>query len=464
VAANASFHARLFQYLPLLETGLLIGSVYLAVFIRLGGDADLVAYGVGPVWPEAALFAGVLLLCLTATGLYNRRLRDTFEGVIVRIFLSFLFGTMVLTLLYYVFAGVLLGRGILALALLTSFAGMVAIRALLFRLLSIEGALRRVLVLGAGRRAFSLTRLRRRTDLIGMRIVGFVPIAGDEAAVPEERRLVLDGDVATWGVNHRIHEVVVGPDERRGTVDMNQLLECRARGLMVSELQQFFERETGRVNLENLLPSWLAFSTGTTSTFIGDRLKRLFDIVVSLVLLIVASPLIAIAALAVWIQGRGRVPVLYRQVRVGENGRSFDVLKFRSMRPDAEQAGRAQWATRNDPRVTAIGAILRRYRIDELPQIYNVLRGEMSFVGPRPERPEFVTRLEQVVPHYADRHRVKPGLTGWAQIYYPYGASEEDAYQKLQYDLYYVKHRSLYLDLTILLQTAEVVIWGRGAR
>jgi sugar transferase (PEP-CTERM system associated) len=286
----------------------------------------------------------------------------------------------------------------------------------------------------------------------------------DEVAVPESSLVELDAPLSTWAVDHGVDEIVVGPDERRQNLDMHQLLLCRAHGMVVSDVATFYERETGRVSLDILLPSWLAFSAGFHSSFISDRVKRLFDVVVSLVLLILASPVILLAAAAVWIESGFRGPILYRQARVGTNDTIFHVLKFRSMRPDAEADGTARWATVGDDRITRVGRILRRYRIDELPQIYNVLRGEMSFVGPRPERPEFVDHLESIFPRYADRHRVKPGLTGWAQIRYPYGASDRDAFEKLQYDLYYVKNRNLQLDLTILLQTAEVVLWGRGAR
>ncbi|HKJ94645.1 MAG TPA: TIGR03013 family XrtA/PEP-CTERM system glycosyltransferase [Gammaproteobacteria bacterium] len=464
MSVNPSLHSRLFRYLPIFEAALLGGAVYLAVFVRFGADRNAIAFGVGPVWPQAAMFAGVLLLSLTAMGLYNRRLRDSLEGVIVRVLLAFLFGMMVLTLLYYLSAHALLGRGILALALLTGFTGIVATRAVLLRILVQEGGKRRVLVLGAGRRAFPLTRLRRRTDLIGLRIVGFLPVAGDGLEVPEERRVRIDGSLAEWVRTHRVQEIVVAADERRGNIDMEQLLQCRAAGAAISELQSFYERETGRVNIEHLLPSWLAFSSRYARSAVGDLVKESLDILTSLVLLVLASPIMLLAALAVWLESGCRGPVFYRQTRVGENGREFQLLKFRSMRTDAEQAGGAQWARKHDPRVTRVGAILRRYRIDELPQIYNILRGEMSFVGPRPERPEFVGRLQSSCPHYGERHRVRPGLTGWAQIYYPYGASDEDAFQKLQYDLYYVTHHSLYLDLMILLQTVEVVLWGRGVR
>jgi sugar transferase (PEP-CTERM system associated) len=215
--------------------------------------------------------------------------------------------------------------------------------------------------------------------------------------------------------------------------------------------------------LDLLQPSWLIFSDGFRYGWLRVITKRMFDIGASGALLFFAWPVMVLAALAIVIESGGRGPIFYRQVRVGENWRLFQLIKFRSRRVDAESNG-PQWATKNDSRVTRVGAFMRKTRIDELPQLFNVLKGDMSFVGPRPERPMFVEQLSQNIPFYSERHRVKPGVTGWAQICYPYGASEEDAQQKLQYDLYYVKNYSLFLDLLILLQTAEVILWGRGAR
>ncbi|WP_067561405.1 TIGR03013 family XrtA/PEP-CTERM system glycosyltransferase [Halofilum ochraceum] len=460
----ARYYGRLFDWLPVLEGFLLVGAVYLAVLIRVGTDPSEIRTSIGPVWPEAVVFSAALLVSMTAVGLYNRRLRDGLEGIVVRIVLAFAGGTTLTALIYYAFPQIFLGRGVLFIALALGFLAVLILRAEILGIARYEEGKRRVLVLGAGQRAEVLSRLRRRTDLIGLRIVGYVRHANDRLAVPESELVELDAPLSTWAIDHGIDEIVVGPDERRQNLDMHQLLLCRAHGMVVSDVATFYERETGRVSLDILLPSWLAFSTGFHSSFIGDRVKRLFDIVVSLSLLILASPLILLAALAVWIESGFRGPILYRQARVGTNDTVFQVLKFRSMRPDAEADGTARWATAGDDRVTSVGRILRRYRIDELPQIFNVLRGEMSFVGPRPERPEFVDHLEGIFPRYADRHRVKPGLTGWAQIRYPYGASDRDAFEKLQYDLYYVKNRNLQLDLTILLQTAEVVLWGKGAR
>ena len=244
---------------------------------------------------------------------------------------------------------------------------------------------------------------------------------------------------------------------------MHELLECRLSGIDVLELPSFLERETGKVRLDVLNPSWIIFGEGFRASSWQHVLARGFDLLVSFSLLAVTLPVMGLAILAIKLEDGLGAPVFYRQKRVGRHGQVFDVLKLRSMSIDAEKNG-AQYATTDDPRVTRVGSILRKARIDELPQLINVLKGEMSFVGPRPERPEFVCELEQRIPYYRERHTVKPGITGWAQLCYPYGSSEKDTIEKLQYDLYYVKNRSLHLDLAILVQPVAVVLWGKGAR
>jgi sugar transferase (PEP-CTERM system associated) len=244
---------------------------------------------------------------------------------------------------------------------------------------------------------------------------------------------------------------------------MHELLECRLAGIDILELPSFLERETGKVRLDVLNPSWIIFGDGFSASPVTRVFERGFDLVASFGLLVVALPVMLIAALGIKLEEGLAAPVFYRQRRVGRHGEIFEVLKFRSMRVDAEIAG-AQYATKNDPRVTRLGGIMRKTRVDELPQLLNVLRGDMSFVGPRPERPEFVSELEERIPYYRERHAVKPGITGWAQLCYPYGSSERDTVEKLQYDLYYIKNRSLLFDLAILMQTVEVVLWGKGAR
>jgi sugar transferase (PEP-CTERM system associated) len=231
----------------------------------------------------------------------------------------------------------------------------------------------------------------------------------------------------------------------------------------VVELPTFLERETGKVRLDAVNPSWIIFGEGFRASPLQAVLERGFDIGASLALLVLALPVMLLTIVAIRIEDGWKAPVFYRQTRVGRHSEPFDVLKFRSMTVNAEQ-GAAVWAVRDDPRVTRVGSIIRKTRIDELPQLVNVLRGDMSFVGPRPERPEFVEQLELKIPYYRERHTVKPGITGWAQLCYPYGSSEKDAVEKLQYDLYYVKNRSLIFDFAILVQTVEVVLWGKGAR
>lgn len=446
------------------EAALLAASTYLGVYLRYIANPEAIPYGVGPIAPRAALFTMVMLLSLVAVGLYNRRLRDDLDGILVRLGLGFMLGAILLALVFYMLPEMLLGRGALALALICAFVLLVVTRAVFLKLLTQRNIRRRVLVLGAGKRAHPLSMLRRRSDLIGFSLVGYVPAKGDQVLIPERQLIRSSRPLSELVAREHVDQVVVAVDDRRQGLPMQELLTCRIQGVDVVDVLSFLEQETGKIRIDLLYPGWLTFSQGFHRGLLHDAAKRTFDIVVSLSMLVTTLPLMALTALAILVESRFRGPILYRQQRVGEGGRRFDVYKFRSMRIDAERDGRARWAETNDPRVTRVGRFIRRYRIDELPQIFNVLRGDMSFVGPRPERPEFVQGLQEKIPYYSERHQVKPGLTGWAQICYPYGASDADALEKLQYDLYYVKNHSLFLDLTILLQTAEVVLWSKGAR
>jgi sugar transferase (PEP-CTERM system associated) len=256
-----------------------------------------------------------------------------------------------------------------------------------------------------------------------------------------------------------VDEIVIATRDRRG-LPIDALLDCKLKGITITEYLTFWERENGQIDLEALQPSWLFFSDGFRMNWFPNLIKRLFDVVVSLVFLTLTFPVIGLTAIALRLEGAG--PIFYVQERVGLNGRRFPLMKFRSMSTNAETDGVPRWATANDQRITRVGALIRKTRIDEIPQVINVLRGDMSFIGPRPERPFFVETLMKEIPYYNERHRVKPGISGWAQINYPYGASVEDARQKLTYDLYYVKNRSLFLDFVILLQTARVILWPEG--
>jgi sugar transferase (PEP-CTERM system associated) len=295
--------------------------------------------------------------------------------------------------------------------------------------------------------------------------MGYVAMPGDKQVIDSDHLIALKQSLQDYAVLARVDEYVIAMDDRRKQLPMDDLLDCKMSGVEVTDVLTFFERETGKIRLDLLNPGWMIFSDGFSQDFVREFSKRTFDIAASLFLLMLAWPVMVVTMLAICMERGGcRGPVFYRQVRIGQNGKPFKMLKFRSMAVDAEKPGQIQWAQADDKRVTRIGAFIRRLRIDELPQIFNVLKGEMSFVGPRPERPQFVTQLSENIPYYHERHRVKPGISGWAQLCYPYGSSEKDAREKLQYDLYYVKNHSLFLDLTVMLHTAEVVLFGKGAR
>jgi sugar transferase (PEP-CTERM system associated) len=323
---------------------------------------------------------------------------------------------------------------------------------------------RRIIVLGNGTQAARITKLVEAGENQHFAPVSFVRTPDERAPVGAEAPGWSEGgpdSLAELAYRLGASEVVVATDDRRG-LPVRQLLHCKLAGIRVTDFLDFWERETRTVDLEALRPSWLFYSDGFRCGVVDEGLKRAFDIAVSLALLIFSLPLLAATACLIKLDSPG--PVLYRQDRVGSRGKVFTIFKFRSMRVDAELDGSPKWATKGDPRVTRIGAIIRKLRIDELPQILNVLRGDMSFVGPRPERPFFVADLTEAVPYYAERHWARPGITGWAQINYPYGASIEDARRKLSFDLYYVKNQSIFLDFLILLQTARVIFWNHGAR
>jgi sugar transferase (PEP-CTERM system associated) len=276
---------------------------------------------------------------------------------------------------------------------------------------------------------------------------------------------VLDsaGDLAALCAQVNASEVVVAMDDRRLGFPIRGLLDCRLAGVEVTEVLTFLERETGRVRIDMLNPSWMIFGEGFRRDPLRLLSSRALDLAAGVGVLAVSLPIMVLTALSIKLEDGLSAPIFYAQTRVGFGGRLFRLLKFRSMREDAELNG-VQWTQNRDPRVTRVGGIIRKLRIDELPQVFNVLRGQMSFVGPRPERPEFVAQLAEKIPYYVQRHCVKPGITGWAQLCYPYGSSEHDALEKLQYDLYYIKNNSLLFDLAILIQTAEIVVLGKGAR
>ena len=461
-------HLRVpFLLLAFLEFCICVVAVFIAGYVRFdGSQITQVDSIVSPV-AAATLFGIVMPVTMMAMGLYQSRFRGGIIGVFLRSVIGFICGAAFLALVYYLFPQVKLGRGVFALAILIAFFMVGTIRPMFFYYVDRDILKLRVLVLGAGEKASAITqRLRRRVDSRGFRVIGYLPLPGEEATKLDESLIADRGDqsLLKFALSNNIDEIVVAADERRGCLPLDELLECKLHGLDVIDLLSFFEREQGKLPLHILRPDWLIYSDGFQKGAFRDLTKRLFDIVASALILLITWPFMLLAALAIKLEDGFSAPILYRQIRVGFLGKPFPVLKFRSMSTDAESAGGAQWAVKNDARITRVGAFIRSTRIDELPQILNVLTGDMSFVGPRPERPHFVEQLGESIPYYAERHAVKPGITGWAQVCYPYGASLTDSIQKQEFDLYYIKNHTIFLDMLILCQTAEVVLFGKGAR
>lgn len=459
------------QYVPMsmivlatFETMLFFGLLIGAGVVRLGTNFAEIERLVGPLWPRAILFSVSIVGSLLAFGLYSARQRARTAGIFVRVIAAVAAGIVVTLLCFYIIPDLWLGRGIVSLAALSAVVAVMVIRLGFSRFVDDTPLKRRVLVYGSGRSAAAVAGLRRRSDQRGFVLTGFVRPDGEALEVPEERILVPSGELLDLCKALEVDEVVVAMDDRRRAFPIRELLDCRLAGIDVTELLTFLERETGRVRIDVLNPSWLIFGEGFRRGSMRLFTSGAVDILTSLVILVLASPVMLAAALAIKLEDGWHAPVFYRQERVGLGGRVFRLLKFRSMRVNAEANGQARWAEKNDPRITRVGAVIRKLRIDELPQILNVLRGDMCFVGPRPERPQFVADLSEHIPYYMQRHCVKPGITGWAQLCYPYGSSQQDALEKLQYDLYYIKNNSLVFDLSILAQTAEVVFLGKGAR
>lgn len=451
--------------LALVEFAALFAVFHLAVWLRFLGDEVLRELAFGDVTPRALLFAGVHVLTMTAMGMYISQSREGLRGHVVRAAVAFLAGGLVLVALQYLMPVSPIGRGVMLLAMLLGLASIVFTRFMALRSVGGDALRRRVLVLGAGHKAELInTRLRRLSDRRTFQVMGFVPMPGDAEVVDPRECVGLEPGLLQRLRELDIDEIVIAVDERRGILPMDELIQARLRGIAITELGTFFEHESGKVKMNVVSPSWLVFSSGFDAGAFRNASKRAFDIAAASVLLVLAAPLMALTALLIWVESGFRGSIIYRQERVGQGGVHFNVLKFRSMREDAEKDGVARWAQTDDDRITRVGRVIRKLRVDELPQVVNVLRGEMSFVGPRPERPPFVEQLAVQIPYYALRHTVKPGITGWAQLRYAYGASVKDAEEKLKYDLYYVKNHSLMFDLLVLLQTFEVVIFGKGAR
>ncbi|MDN3517165.1 TIGR03013 family PEP-CTERM/XrtA system glycosyltransferase [Aquisalimonas lutea] len=451
-------------FIAVLEALILAASVYLAaiVWADLGytATADRLAL-------ESFMLAGSMLLVMSLLGVYGQSSIEGWKTTLIRLIVAAALGFGVVDFLSRELDGTL---AVLGMPGVIGVAGALAVisleRAVVFRWKGAKVFRPQVLVLGTGSRAARVDEIvQAQPSARRMDVVGFVPANEESHYVPARRLVGREAGETLWTLVRRygISEIIVGVrDRRNGGLPVEELLECRLHGVRVTYLTDFFERETGQIRVESLNTSWLIFSEGFRRGSLRNIVKRTFDILASGGLLLVTAPIMLLTAIAI-LATMGS-PVFYKQQRVGEGRRVFTIRKFRSMKNDAEKDGKARWATSDDDRITRVGRVIRLLRIDELPQIFNVFRGDMSFVGPRPERPEFVRELAEEIPYYDVRHSIKPGITGWAQVRYAYGASVEDARQKLQYDLYYVKNHTLFLDIMILLDTVQVVLFGKGAR
>jgi len=439
-----------------LESSLLFGVMHVGLSTQTSaqdfGDSVFSYFGLG----TTALF----VLVFASLGLYNRHVIANIQVMVVRL----LVGLLVVTLLMYlsVKSYLWINPGdlypprryfYLPFAILLGVALLLGLRILFLYVADLDVLRQRIVLVGDPQRFAPLQQ-----EVFGDRAFGFDIVSLVDAREFDEARGKSLVDLVR---DSRADEIVVHGQEQR-IIPSHQLLDCKMSGVQVTDYLSFVERELGRVDLRELDPAWLVFSDGFNTSLLLNAAIRLFDVLASLILIVLTLPIIVVTAILVRLDSPG--DALYRQERVGLNGAVFRLVKFRSMRADAEAAAGPRWAGVNDDRVTRIGRFIRMTRIDELPQVFNVLRGEMSLVGPRPERPYFVETLSRAIPYYRERHRVKPGITGWAQINYPYGASIEDAREKLSYDLYYVKNRSLFLNILILLQTVKVVLWPSGVR
>ena len=454
---------RLFNvYYPVRTLVLLIGEAlivwtsFLLGALYAWGDDSYIALNFDHGWEKICGVTLLVLLCSHLFDLYDTARLNTKGELYFRLL-------MVPGLLAFVLAGIswvrpnfLLGNGSSAVGLLILTVALFGWRMGFTWLIQLPILIERVYVLGTGERAQRLVLGLRKNPDIGVEVASWTGKL--EGAVTKEAVAVHLLDVVN---KQKVHRVIVAMPDRRGTIPMQELLELRMQGVKIEEAATWLERISGKIEVENLYPSWLVFGDGFRRSTLFRMVRRVISVVIALVGLVLSLPLLPLIMLAIRLDSKG--PVLYRQRRVGKGGKTFDVIKFRTMRQDAEKSG-PQWAGNNDPRVTRIGRFLRTSRLDEIPQLWCVLKGEMAFVGPRPERPEFVEWLSKEIPYYGVRHMVRPGLTGWAQVKYKYGSTVQDAREKLQYDLFYIKNASIGLDLLIMFQTVKTVLLKRGAQ
>lgn len=435
-------------------------AVYAGFVLKTGGLPALQSLPVSE-GIRTALFIPAVVFSSFFVELYNREKNIHKKEVLIRVLAALVISFFMLSALYYLMPFVMFGKGILV----ASFA-VFGLFQFLWHVgykicIHVPGLAKRVIILGTGPLA---KQIGGTIASAGHHYVlsGYVNCASEPVYVPPHYIVDNGSGLVETARRERAHKIVISLSERRGTFPLGDVLRCKLSGIEVVDAPSFYEQLTGKLLIENITPSWFIFSNGFKITSFKKMYKRVFDIVLAIAGLVIIFPLFPAVALLIRLESRA--PVLFRQVRVGQGERGFILYKFRTMYMDAEGKTGAVWAQKDDPRITKVGRFLRKTRLDELPQLYNVLKGDMAFVGPRPERPEFVEKLKKIIPYYSERHSIKPGITGWAQIKYSYGASVEDAIEKLRYDLFYVKHISLFLDLLVILETVKVVAFGRGGR
>ncbi len=454
-----------YLYLGVVDALIVVGVAWVVQYFGfntrttdLSGDATF-------SWLPIITLSLVLSCCTLSMGVYTALIREGFSSMVLRTMVSFfLLGSLSLYVINLLFDGSFINQSLIFWSVLLSTLMVCVSRWIFVKIVDVGQLKRRVVIYGAGGKANKLLAdLAPDVNVLGVTIVGCIPSADEPVKVDAALVIQEPADWLLFAKQFQISEIVISPDERRRTggeaFPLSQFLDCKLAGIPSSDALSFCERELGKIDISLLQPGWMLFSDGFKYSKRRMLAKRLFDLALASVFLVLLWPFMLLTALAVKLESPGAV--LYHQIRVGLNGRVFRIYKFRSMRQDAEKNG-AVWAKKNDSRVTRVGAFIRNTRLDELPQLYNVFAGHMSFIGPRPERPEFVTELAQQIPFYEMRHKVKPGLMGWAQLKYPYGASVEDAKNKLQYDLYYTKNHSFFMDMLIMIQTVEIILLGKG--
>ena len=449
-------------FLGILDVVVVYFSIAGALALSYAPESVLLSFLADGYALQKIVFVSITLMSLFVVGVYTRAFLTDMKMGLVAIIVGHFIALAILSLAFYLYQDARIWIRALAPGLILSSVGVFVAHLIFDRIVGTHIFKRNLLVIGTGPLARKIAAVADHSPYLTC--IGFLPLGDGRVTVPDTQILRDARPLAELARQYKVAEIVVALEERRNQLKTEQLLACRLNGIQVSEPSSFVERQEGRVEVDGLYPSWMIFGPGFNSVSTGQRIaKRLFDVLTSLVLLAHVLPLMVLTALAIWASGNGSV--LYRQDRVGRNGRIFTILKFRSMHLEAESDGVARWSTSDDARVTLLGRLLRRFRVDELPQLWNVLKGDMSFIGPRPERPEFVRQLAAEIPYYDYRHIVKPGISGWAQINFPYGATIKDAKEKLNYDLYYIKNYSLALDFLVLMQTARVILWPtKGTR